>query len=756
MTSTPAERKATWRRIYLELKRARKYLQSPGSSLGGVLVAAKRTLEHRRDVRLRIRAARHAYPALPIAAAKDSFMLVRIIGNDLEPRHRKGQSFDNASFILDNEPAFPDCDKFWIVNRIADPDEEARIVRLLEGRGQSFVRIPFDLEAYGRIAWDIDRLAAKQLRFSGKSGQSAELTPARYETLIRHSKNRYLMNNNGARNQALEIARTRAKWLMPWDGNCYLTEQAFRQIRGAIEARPYLPYVIVPMARIVENLALLDENFKPPATEEPQIIFRTDTTELFDETYPYGRRPKVEMLWRLGIPGLWDRFRDDPWDFPRPPPSADSGLFQTAGWVARLDSGRAHLEIGRAGFVARSFSRDEAIIAMLDRCDAAVISARLDPSHLVFYDEKALTAASRNKDADLRQLLRLCADQALTRGPFSVTDKTSVAPSGDRHDYFQPGPYWWPDPRKPDGLPFIRRDGERAPGTALYEAGSETYDRTRLQRLLDDTTVLALAATVIDEPSYSNHAAKLIRTWFIDPATRMNPHMRYAQVRFGHDDNEGNGTGIIELKDLYFFLDAVRLIERAGALDATERETFRSWLGSYSTWLDTAPAAVTESYRANNHGVFYDLQRASIAAFLGDSTKLAGIGLHARERLADQIASDGSLPKELARTRPIHYTLFTLQGWTTLARILTSIGDDLWQHRANQGQGLVQALHWLAANIDSRQATEAIDADRRWPLLLDLVRHDPEATIPAAEAGAAKPLFHPDEGIAPFWPWRRG
>ncbi|WP_245521437.1 hypothetical protein, partial [Mesorhizobium sp. M3A.F.Ca.ET.175.01.1.1] len=59
-------------------------------------------------------------------------------------------------------------------------------------------------------------------------------------------------------------------------------------------------YVVVPMARIVDNALLLDETLTPPAQEEPQIIFRNDTTELFDEEYGYGRRPKIEMLWRLG------------------------------------------------------------------------------------------------------------------------------------------------------------------------------------------------------------------------------------------------------------------------------------------------------------------------------------------------------------------------------------------------------------------------------------------------------------------------
>ncbi|TIQ38608.1 MAG: hypothetical protein E5X48_01700 [Mesorhizobium sp.] len=754
MTQDPA-RRPPWQRVYSELRRARKHFRL--SSLCGALGRAKRKLEYRLVVKRRIETARNGYKALPVSATKDSFMLVRIIGNDLEPRHRKGQSYDNVLFILDNESDFPDCEKAWIVNRIADPGEEARIIGLLKSRGQGFHRIPFDLDAYRQIPWNTDGLAANESRFSSAKNRPSGDNASRYETHVRRRKNLYVMNNNGARNAALAIARGRAKWLMPWDGNCYLTLPAFRQIRAAIEENPHFRYVVVPMARIVDNAVLLDATVVPPAEEEPQIIFRSDTTELFDEQYGYGRRPKIEMLWRLGVPGLWDRFRDDAWDIPRPRLAADAGLFQKAGWVARLHSGRSHLEIGRAGFRARLVKRDEAIVGMLDRCDASAIAQKLDPARLAYYDEDMLVAARRGQKMQVQQQLRACAEQALLRGPFSVMDKSGRAPSGDPHDYFQPAPYWWPDPRKPDGLPFVRRDGEHAPGTALYADGSEAYDRTRLQRVLDDTTVLALAASVLGEARYASHAALLVRTWFVDPATRMNPNMRYAQVRRGRDNNEGPGYGIIELADLYFFLDAVRLIERSGALDEPDSQGFRAWLSSYCEWLDTAPAATFEFYRLNNHGVFFDLQRAAIAAFLGDGAALAKAGLYARERIADQIAADGRLPEELSRTRPRHYAMFALQGWTALARILSSVGDDLWQYRAKDGQGLVKALQWVAAHGETLATIpgEIFDQERIRPLLEDLARHFDETTPAAVRTEATKLMFHPDCAIPPFWIWRR-
>src|SRR5690606_28666853 len=111
-------------------------------------------------------------------------------------------------------------------------------------------------------------------------------------------------------------------------------------------------------------------------------------------------------------------------------------------------------------------------------------------------------------------------DGALERGPYSVVDKTTLPPSGDARDYWHPAPYWWPDPARPDGLPYVWRDGERVPGTRMYEPESERYDRTRLQRLFDDTTVLALAWAVGERREHVEHAARLVQAWFVDPATR--------------------------------------------------------------------------------------------------------------------------------------------------------------------------------------------------------------------------------------------
>ena len=184
---------------------------------------------------------------------------------------------------------------------------------------------------------------------------------------------------------------------------------------------------------------------------------------------------------------------------------------------------------------------------------------------------------------------------------------------------------------------------------------------------------------------------------------------------------------------------------RAGLVGGgRDREDFRAWLDGYGKWLATIPAT-----EFGNHGVVSDLQRASIAMFLNDSATLARVRLHARERLATEIASDGSLLNEPSGLRD---AMFTLQGWTSLARLLSSVGDDLWRYRAAEGQGLVTALRRFAVDI-GRQDIETIDRDLARPLLLDLACHETKALADVG-TGTIRPLFHPDQGIAPFWVWR--
>jgi hypothetical protein len=708
-------------------------------------------------------ALRAGYKAAGLDTVPDTFVLYRILGNDLPPRHEVGQTLANLRFMLDHEPTLEGCEKRWVVNRIVDPGQEAAIIALLEERGQSYLRIPFDLAEYGRIGWDLHSFPDDAFFLRGRYARMGAYDQARAQAHVRRHKNNYVINNNGARNAALRDGKGRAKWVLPWDGNCFVTERAWAEIVEGVCARPYLKYFTVPMVRSTDNDVLLDPDYRPEPDSEPQILFRSDSTEEFDEAHYYGRRPKVELFYRLGVPGTWDRFYDDVWDLPRPELSEDAGAAGQAGWVARLFSGQGQLEVeGNTALRARGEARIAAITEMLDRLDVEAMKLTYAPEALTSYDEDAVAdladAAPGTSEHQLCERLLFEADRALERGPYSVTDKTEFAPSGDRQDYFHPAPYWWPNPATPDGSPFVFRDGERVPGTRLYEPDSERYDRTRLQLMFDDTTVLALAWRATGRDDYARHAARLLRAWFVDPATRMNPHLTYAQVRGRGPGDVGAKSGLIEMKDLYYLLDAVRLVERSGTLSEEERGAFRSWLRDYLEWLQESEQGIAERLTRNNHGTCYDLQTAAIAAFLGEAELLEQTFLTSRERILEQVTPEGWQTHEMTRTQTAHYCLFNLQCWVNLATLASACGHDLWSFEGPDGRGLARAFAWLLPHMATVtwpfEQIEPFDRGRFLPLFFTARDCAGGANSPGARAltaAACDPLYFPHDGVKPFW-----
>jgi hypothetical protein len=359
-------------------------------------------------------------------------------------------------------------------------------------------------------------------------------------------------------------------------------------------------------------------------------------------------------------------------------------------------------------------------------------------------------------DDDLRTVfdaLKSSAQQALERGTQVVTEKTTLPPSGDPRDYWHAAPYWWPDPNTPDGLPYIRKDGERVPGTELYESGSEKYDRSRLQRVFDDSFSLALASYFFDEEKYAEAGVRVLERFFLDPAEGMHPHLKFAQVRRGHNRDMGAASGLIETKDIYYFLDAVRLLKMSGSLTTQSESTFRQWLGNFLDWLLNSEQGKEERLAKNNHGTCYDLQVGSIATYLGEHQVVFDTIARAQSRITVQFAPSGEQPKEVSRKNALHYCCFNLQSWINLAEFASRSGMDFWRYRAPSGAGLKVAAGWLLSRTENQwpiDQAKSFDANRLWPIRFAAAEHDAFEDNERSPYSIT-PLFHPDCGIRPFW-----
>jgi hypothetical protein len=297
------------------------------------------------------------------------------------------------------------------------------------------------------------------------------------------------------------------------------------------------------------------------------------------------------------------------------------------------------------------------------------------------------------------KLLRREGDKALKQKPVSVMDKAHTPPSGDKHDYMSLAPYWWPDPKQPDGLPYIRRDGEVNPERKDFT------DRDYLIRLASCVHTLALAYYYTRNELYAAHASTMLRTWFLHPETRMNPNLNYGQAVRGH--NEGRGAGLIETSRFRYVIDAIGLLELSNSWTEADRLEIRKWFGEYFKWLRTSEVGIDESNAKNNHGTWYDVQSVSIALFLGDTTAAKSILQEAKtKRIAVQIEPDGRMPLELARTKALHYSTMNLEGLFYLATLAERAGIDLWQFATDDARSIKRALDWLLPFYSGEQRWE--------------------------------------------------
>src|SRR4051794_26399254 len=225
-----------------------------------------------------------------------------------------------------------------------------------------------------------------------------------------------------------------------------------------------------------------------------------------------------------------------------------------------------------------------------NQTNAADLDVKAAPT--IFWDGAHLASIRSGEHQDDARIktsmvqLRKNADSALKRGPYSVMQKEEAASSGDKHDYLSYARYWWPNPNTPDGLPYIRRDG-RTNSEALAKG-----DRATIGQMYDDVETLSLAGYLLDDHRYAEHAAMLVRAWFLDRATKMNPNLRFGQAIRGR--NDGRGSGIIDTRHFIRVLDSVALLDQTGAWTEGDQSALTAWMKQYLDWLQHDPQAQNE------------------------------------------------------------------------------------------------------------------------------------------------------------------
>jgi len=290
--------------------------------------------------------------------------------------------------------------------------------------------------------------------------------------------------------------------------------------------------------------------------------------------------------------------------------------------------------------------------------------------------------------AAARKALLARADAALSGRAYTVVDKLKVPPSGDKHDYMSIGPYWWPDANRPGGEPYVRRDGKVNP-----ERDSAAFDTAALEAMSASVDALALAYYFNDDTRYAQRAAHLLRVWFLEPATRMNPNVAFAQAVPGR--SAGRAEGVLDTFRLLRVVEAIGLLTPSGVLTGEEQTGLEHWFSDYVTWMLTSRTGQEERAAANNHGLWYDYQLTQFALFARRVDVARSAVERTQSRIAAQIEPDGKMPRELQRTRALHYSVFALQAAAGVADLAGCVGKDVWRSAAPDGRGLRAAVDFL-------------------------------------------------------------
>ena len=296
------------------------------------------------------------------------------------------------------------------------------------------------------------------------------------------------------------------------------------------------------------------------------------------------------------------------------------------------------------------------------------------------------------------KLLIKDADKALEFGPVSVMEKKNSPPSGNKHDYMSLAPYFWPDPNKPDGLPYIRKDGQTNPEVQEYK------DKEYFPKLCELVHTLTLAYYFSGENMYAEHASKLLRVWFLDTATRMNPNLNYGQAIKGV--NTGRGAGMIDTRHFVKVIDAIGLLQGAKYWKTEDQQGMIKWFNDFLVWMQTSKIGTDEMNADNNHGAWYDAQRLSMALFTGNMELAKKIVLNAQSRLDKQMDDQGKFPKEMERTISLHYTAFVMNAFFTIAQMADKTGIDFWSYTSPSGKSLKKGFDALLPYISKQKEWE--------------------------------------------------
>ncbi len=305
-------------------------------------------------------------------------------------------------------------------------------------------------------------------------------------------------------------------------------------------------------------------------------------------------------------------------------------------------------------------------------------------------EEKALDVAKIDRERILK-----AADIYLQVDPVTVTGSTCERSYGGVHDFYSEGDYWWPDPENPQGA-YIRKDGKTNPENF-------TAHRKAMRNMSIWVPTLVAAYEITGDEKYAKAALTHLMAWFADPTTRMNPNLLYAQAIMGRVT--GRGIGIIDTLHLAEVARAIEVLEALGYLSGEPMEAIEGWFANYMEWMTTHDYGISERDNGNNHSTCWAVQVGAFASLLENREQLEFCREFYKDTLLpNQMAQDGSFPRELGRTKPYGYSLFNLEAMAMVVQILSTPEDNLWKFELEDGRSIGLGIAYMYPYMKDKES----------------------------------------------------
>jgi hypothetical protein len=562
-------------------------------------------------------------------------VLYRILGNDLPPLQAPGQTLASLRYILRHEPELPGLEKRWLLNRIVSPAVAAELQDTIRNVGQRVDVIPFQIEEYRQVWTDIGNTPEEWHPWNESFTSLDPMDQVRVVEYISRHKNRYLINSNGARNQAIRLGLADAEWVFPWDGRCFLPLHAWQVLRP-LTGIDGLSYIAVPMLRLSDNdLLASDPAVLSVQRAEPQLGFSRRAQLHFDSSLRYGSMAKAMLLRRIGLPGPWQESLEGvlAWEVPDQTPAPDAGAFVQAGVVFRLCAVETKEQDVELAGLQRL--RLDSISHFTRRQDLESLRRFVTAQPLRCWT--ALGNHGLGLDASLQQSL---SEQVVHRAAMARSLPT------------RPGS---PDVGWLD-LPW------RA------------------------ICALALDHRLHGSPDSLAQLRALLRGWFLEVG-RFEGSSLQAPLPLALPGSSLTEELVDRLQGVFPLLDALSLARLAGALSPVELHGVESGLEALLHWLCRDSEAFLCAHQARPSATWYHLLVLAVSAHLGRCAFCVQAIDNLPGLVARQFHPDGS-PRIAAGPLPIRQQLGNLQAWADLAILCSCLGRDLMAMRDERGHGL--------------------------------------------------------------------